>query len=113
VIPASQLDPVALNFTKAFLPLPNSPSNIYSYNLSVPTNDNQVITKIDHSITNANRIFSATSGMTITPFRTQSCLLLIPEQLGHTQRNHQRHTHLFTNVGKYRGSHGCAEYLYS
>src|SRR3954470_7592695 len=57
VIPASQLDPVALNFTKAFLPLPNSPGNIYSYNLSVPTNDNQVITKIDHSITNANRIF--------------------------------------------------------
>ena len=57
VIPASLLDPVALNFTKAFLPLPNSPGNIYTYNLSVPTNDNQVITKIDHSISNANRIF--------------------------------------------------------
>src|SRR5579872_56198 len=56
IIPASLLDPVALNFTKAFIPLPNSPGNIYTYNLSVPTNDNQVVTKIDHSISNANKL---------------------------------------------------------
>jgi hypothetical protein len=54
-IPANLLDPVAVNFTKAFLPLPNAPGNIYSYNLSVPTNDNQVVTKIDHSFSNANK----------------------------------------------------------
>ena len=56
VIPASRLDPVALNFTKAFLPLANSAGNIYSYNFSLPTNDNQVVAKIDHSISNANRL---------------------------------------------------------
>jgi hypothetical protein len=56
IIPASLLDPVAVNFTKAFLPLPNSPGNIYTFNLSVPTNDNQVVTKIDHSFSNANKL---------------------------------------------------------
>lgn len=56
VIPASQLDPVALNFTKAFLPLANSSGSIYTYNLSVPTNDNQIVAKIDHSISNANKL---------------------------------------------------------
>ena len=57
IIPANMLDPVAQNFTKSFIPLPNSPGNIYTYNLSVPTNDNQVVTKVDHSFSNANRIF--------------------------------------------------------
>lgn len=56
IIPASQLDPVALNFTKSFLPLPNSPGNVYTYNLSVPTNDNQIVVKIDHSISQSNRL---------------------------------------------------------
>jgi Carboxypeptidase regulatory-like domain len=55
IIPASALDPVAVNFTKAFIPLPNSPGNIYAYNLSVPTRDNQVVAKIDHSFSNANK----------------------------------------------------------
>ncbi|HEY1946197.1 MAG TPA: carboxypeptidase regulatory-like domain-containing protein [Bryobacteraceae bacterium] len=55
MIPFSLLDPVALNFTKAFIPLPNAPGNTYTYNLSVPTNDNQVVTKIDHSFSNANK----------------------------------------------------------
>jgi len=56
VIPTSQLDPVALNFTKAFLPLPNSPGNIYTFNLSLPTNDDQVVTRIDHSISDSNKL---------------------------------------------------------
>jgi hypothetical protein len=56
IIPTSQLDPVALNFTKAFLPLPNHAGNVYTYNLSLPTNDNQVVAKIDHSISNANKL---------------------------------------------------------
>ena len=56
VIPPSQLDPVALNFTKAFLPLPNSPGNIYTFNLSLPTNDYQVVTRIDHSISDKNKL---------------------------------------------------------
>jgi hypothetical protein len=56
VIPANLLDPVALNFTTAFLPLPNAAGNIYSYNLSVPTNDDQLVAKVDHSISNANKL---------------------------------------------------------
>ena len=43
-------------FTNAFLPLANSPGNVYTYNLSPPTNDNQVVAKIDHSISNANKL---------------------------------------------------------
>lgn len=56
VIPQSVLDPVAQTFTKDFIPLPNSPGNVYSYNLSVPTDDNQVVAKIDHSLSNANKL---------------------------------------------------------
>lgn len=56
IIPQSQLDPVALAFTKAFLPLPNSAGNIYTYNLSVPNNDNQVVAKVDHSISDKNKL---------------------------------------------------------
>jgi hypothetical protein len=56
LIPASQLDPVAIAFTKAFLPLPNAAGNVYAYNLSAPTNDNQAVAKIDHSISNANKL---------------------------------------------------------
>jgi hypothetical protein len=57
LVPTAALDPVALNFTKAFIPVPNSPGNVYSYNLSVPTNDNQVVGKVDHSFSNANRFY--------------------------------------------------------
>jgi hypothetical protein len=56
IIPSSLVNPVAVNFTNAFIPLPNSPGNIYAYNLSVPTNDNQVVAKIDHSFSSANKL---------------------------------------------------------
>lgn len=55
-IPASMLDPTAIAFTKAFIPLPNSPGNIYTYNLSLPTKDNQVVAKIDHSFSNSDKL---------------------------------------------------------
>ena len=55
-IPASLLDPVATAFTKAFLPLPNSPGNIFAYNATVPNNDDQMVAKIDHSFSNANKL---------------------------------------------------------
>jgi Carboxypeptidase regulatory-like domain len=55
IIPQSLLDPVALNFTKAFLPLPNSPGNIYTFNLAVPTNDDQITTRFDHSFSDKNK----------------------------------------------------------
>ena len=56
IVPASQLDPVALTFTKAFFPLPNRPGNIYAFNLSVPTRDNQAVAKLDHSFSSANKL---------------------------------------------------------
>jgi hypothetical protein len=55
IIPASLIDPVATNFTNAFIPLPNSAGNVFAYNLSVPTNDDQVVVKFDHSFSNANK----------------------------------------------------------
>ena len=56
IIPVSQLDPVAVNFTKAFLALPNRPGNIYSYNQSLPTNEAQVTAKLDHSFSNKDKL---------------------------------------------------------
>ena len=56
MVPQSLLDPVAQAFTKAFFPLPNRPGNIYAFNLSVPTNDNQVVTKLDHSFSEADKL---------------------------------------------------------
>jgi hypothetical protein len=52
------VDPVATAFTNAFLPppTPGVAGNIYVYNLSVPTDDNQVVVKVDHSISNANHL---------------------------------------------------------
>ena len=35
VIPTARLDPVALNFTSDYLPLPNLAGNRYSYNVSL------------------------------------------------------------------------------
>jgi hypothetical protein len=56
IIPASQLDPVAVAFTKAFMPPPNSPGNIYSYNQSLPTNEAQVVAKVDHSFSQNDKL---------------------------------------------------------
>lgn len=50
IIPASFLDPVGQSFANAFLPVPNRPGNIYAYNLSLPTRDNQIIAKLDESL---------------------------------------------------------------
>ena len=56
IIPASLVDPVAVNFTKAFMPPPNLPGNIYSYNESLPTNEAQVTAKVDHSFSNNDKL---------------------------------------------------------
>ncbi len=56
IIPPSQLDPSAVAFTKAFMPLPNSPGNIYSYNQSLPTNEAQIVAKLDHSFSANDRL---------------------------------------------------------
>jgi hypothetical protein len=56
IVPTSRLDPVAVNFIKDFMPLPNRPGNIAIYQLSLPTNDAQLTMKIDHSFSSANKV---------------------------------------------------------
>ncbi len=56
IIPTNMLDPVAQAFTNAFFPLPNHPGNIYAYNLSLPTRDNQVIAKLDESLSSHDKL---------------------------------------------------------
>ncbi len=54
-IPASRIDPVATNFAKAFLPLPNAAGNILAYNVSLPTEEDQYTMKLDHSFSDKNK----------------------------------------------------------
>jgi hypothetical protein len=56
IIPSNLLDPVAQSFTTHFLPLPNQPGNIYAYNLSLPTTDNQVIAKLDEALSSNDKL---------------------------------------------------------
>jgi carboxypeptidase family protein len=49
------VDPVAKAFTTAFLPLPNEPGNIYSYNLGLPTRENQVIARADETLSSDDK----------------------------------------------------------
>jgi len=49
------VDPVATAFTTHFLPLPNEPGNIYAYNLALPTRDNQVIARMDETLSAADK----------------------------------------------------------
>ena len=55
-VPASRLDPVAQRFASVFLPLPNSPGNIFAYNVSLPTGEDQFTIKFDHSISDKQKV---------------------------------------------------------
>ncbi|MBC7928540.1 MAG: TonB-dependent receptor, partial [Bryobacteraceae bacterium] len=55
VIPPNRLDPVAVRFAEAFLPLPNLPGNSFGYNLSIPQTDNQGVAKFDQMIGDKHR----------------------------------------------------------
>jgi hypothetical protein len=56
VIPESRLSQPALNFLRAFVPLPNSPNSIYTFPNASTTVDDQVVAKIDHNISSANHL---------------------------------------------------------
>ncbi len=49
------VDPVAKAFTTAFIPLPNQPGNVFSYNLALPTRENQVIARLDETVSAADK----------------------------------------------------------
>jgi hypothetical protein len=56
IIPTTLLDPVGQAFATAFLPLPNRPGNTYGFNLALPTRDNQVIAKLDQSLSSSDKL---------------------------------------------------------
>jgi hypothetical protein len=56
IVPPTALDPVALNFAKAFLPLPNQPNNLLSFNKPLATNEAQVTAKLDHSLSGKDKL---------------------------------------------------------
>ncbi len=55
IIPPSRIDRVATRFTEAFLPLPNQAGQFFSYNLSLPTEEDQYTLKLDHAFSDNNR----------------------------------------------------------
>jgi len=55
IIPRSSLDPVAVRFADVFMPLPNRVGNIFAYNVSLPTEEDQVTIKLDHNFTEKQR----------------------------------------------------------
>jgi outer membrane receptor protein involved in Fe transport len=57
IIPATRLDPVAQNFLKLLeVPLPNTPSGQYNYNSPQNVGANQYLGRVDHSLTENQRI---------------------------------------------------------
>jgi hypothetical protein len=56
MIPSSRLDPVATQILSKLVPLPNNSAGTYTDLESAPTNDDQGIARIDHQITNSNKI---------------------------------------------------------
>ena len=56
IVPANRIDAVARRFAEVFLPLPYSPGSIYAYNLSIPTDDDQFVIRLDHSPSKDNKL---------------------------------------------------------
>lgn len=55
-IPASRLSQPAQQFLDAFVPLPNRPDGLYSFASQQANDQDNIIGKIDHQITSANRL---------------------------------------------------------
>jgi len=56
VIPTTRLDPVALKFAAAFLPLPNLGTNQFNYTLSIPYTDDQGTGRLDYNFSDRSRL---------------------------------------------------------
>jgi hypothetical protein len=57
VIPASRLNPVTLNFLKAYpMPAPNGPAGLYSYPAATRLDQKQFIVRVDHELTSKDRL---------------------------------------------------------
>src|SRR5581483_8489716 len=56
VIPASRIDPAALNILKAWVPLPNTPDGRYIFNRPQIDDTDQVVTKADYQVSDKDRL---------------------------------------------------------
>jgi hypothetical protein len=56
IIPTARLSPFAINFMNDFVPLANSPNNVYTFPNASTTVDDQAVVKIDHQLSSANHL---------------------------------------------------------
>src|SRR5215831_8202729 len=56
IIPSSRISQASTNFLNAFVPLPNAPNNVYTFPNESETVDDQVVAKIDHTVTMTNHL---------------------------------------------------------
>src|SRR5439155_20172977 len=56
-IPASRFEPTAVNFIRQLVPLPNQPTGQYIFTAPAETDGNQVMARIDHVLTDKQRLF--------------------------------------------------------
>ncbi len=74
VIPASQLDPVALKILEKLVPLPNTADGRLEASESAKTDSNQVLVKIDHQLTRSHKLYGTLfvlQSLTNEPFAGQ------------------------------------------
>ena len=71
IIPASHFDPTALNIVNKYIPLANSPSNIFQGQIPSPYNTDEELAKVDHS-------FSDTERLTVSYFTTAGNNSVLP-----------------------------------
>src|SRR5579884_672832 len=77
IIPTSRLDPVAQKILAAMVPLPNNANGTYSASAPAPINDDQGILKIDHQLTQSNKLSGSMfldRSNSIVPFQGSSQL---------------------------------------
>lgn len=56
IIPASQLDPTAMNILSKYIPAANLPGNFWQGTIPSPYDTNEVLVKIDHSFSDQHRL---------------------------------------------------------
>jgi hypothetical protein len=55
IIPASRFDPTAVNIIKGYIPLANSPNNIYQGQIPNPYDTDEYLAKVDHFLSESKR----------------------------------------------------------
>ncbi len=55
-VPASLIDPVASHMLEGWVPLPDRPDGSFVTQVSQPSDDNQYLTRVDHNITDRNKV---------------------------------------------------------